>query len=292
MPAVSIYRKDLWDAIGGVPESWAKVLTGGRQIKLLYDKPVGLSLAPEHNSQHTLRAIMYSFGASEQDAEGNPALKTKAALETIKYVKALYDEAMPKDVISWDAASNNRYMLNDEGCFTLDALSIARASENLKLPIKEKLRLLATPEGPAARIGPSFGFFMYVIWGFAENVQGAKQFLVDYTANLRTGLLESGFQNMPSFPNTVPDLSNLVSNSAGAATPNQYALLANAPGWTTNIGHPGYTSPAIGEVYDSGLVSRMFAQAATGQLTPEEALDQADAELRQIFQKWKEKGKV
>jgi ABC-type glycerol-3-phosphate transport system substrate-binding protein len=36
----------------------------------------------------------------------------------------------------------------------------------------------------------------------------------------------------------------------------------------------------------------MFARAATGQLTPEDALDQADVELRRIFQEWKERGKV
>jgi hypothetical protein len=36
----------------------------------------------------------------------------------------------------------------------------------------------------------------------------------------------------------------------------------------------------------------MCAQAATGQLTPEDALDQADREARRIFQNWKERGKV
>jgi hypothetical protein len=36
----------------------------------------------------------------------------------------------------------------------------------------------------------------------------------------------------------------------------------------------------------------MCARAAAGELTPEEALDQADMEVRQIFQKWKERGKV
>ena len=62
-----------------------------------------------------MRAIMYCFGSSEQDGDGNPALKSKATLEAIKYVKALYDEAMTKDVLTWDAASNNRFMLNGEG---------------------------------------------------------------------------------------------------------------------------------------------------------------------------------
>ena len=86
---------------------------------------MGFSLAPEDNSNYTLRAIMYCFGASEQDADGNPALKSKATLEAIKYVKALYEEAMSKDVLTWDAASNNRFMLNGEGCLTLDTVSIA-----------------------------------------------------------------------------------------------------------------------------------------------------------------------
>jgi hypothetical protein len=36
----------------------------------------------------------------------------------------------------------------------------------------------------------------------------------------------------------------------------------------------------------------MFAQAATGKLSPEEALSQADAQVQRIFQKWRERGKI
>jgi multiple sugar transport system substrate-binding protein len=109
-PALITYRKALWDAVGAAPDSWEDVLTGGRRIKLLHQSPVGFSLAPEQNSAHTMRAIMYSFGSSEQDADGNPALKSQATLDAIKYVKALYDEAMIKDVLTWDGASNNLFM--------------------------------------------------------------------------------------------------------------------------------------------------------------------------------------
>jgi hypothetical protein len=35
----------------------------------------------------------------------------------------------------------------------------------------------------------------------------------------------------------------------------------------------------------TGLIPTAFAQAATAELTPEEALDQADGEVRCIFQK-------
>jgi multiple sugar transport system substrate-binding protein len=291
-PPVIIYRKDLWEAVQAVPASWADVLDGGRRTRLLYEKPVGFSLAPEDNSSWTMHAIMYSFGSSEQDEDGNPALKSKATLEVIKYVKALYDDAMTKDVLTWDAASNNRFMLDGEGALTLDTVSVPRASENMRLPIARDLWLSGAPGGPVGRLAPAFGLHVYFIWNFAENIDGAKQFLVDYIARSRDAFLASGFQNMPSFPDAVPDLTSLVAQDARASPPDKYRLLADVASWTTNVGYPGYSNPAISEIYNGGLIPTMFARAATGQLTPEETLDQADREVRRIFQNWKERGKV
>jgi multiple sugar transport system substrate-binding protein len=199
---------------------------------------------------------------------------------------------MFEEVLTWDPASNNRFMLAGDGSLTLDTISIARASESVGLPISKDLWLSEPPGGPSARLAPSFGFLTYVIWKFAKNIEGASKFLVDYVVSSRQGLLASGFQNMAAFPETVPDLSEVVAHDVGASPPGKYSLLADVAGWTTNVGYPGYTSPAISEIYNRGIVSTMCAQAATGELTPEEALDQADKEVRQIFQKWKERGKV
>jgi multiple sugar transport system substrate-binding protein len=110
--AVTVYDKSLWDSVRWRADSWTNILAGGRQIRLLNDKPVGFSLAPEINGEWTMRAIMYCFGSSAQDQNGNPALSSKATLDAIKYVKALYDERMTKEVLTWDAASNNRFMLD------------------------------------------------------------------------------------------------------------------------------------------------------------------------------------
>jgi multiple sugar transport system substrate-binding protein len=291
-PALLTYRKDLWESVQAAPKSWQDVLAGGRRIKLLHQSPVGFSLAPEQNSAHTMRAIMYSFGSSEQDASGHPALKSQETLEAIKYVKALYGEAMTKDVLNWNGASNNLAMLNAESCLTLDTMSIIRASESTGLPIAKDLWLGKAPAGPAARLAPSFGFHTYVIWNFAENIDGAKQFLADYVGHSREAFLASGFQNTPAFPDTVPDLARVVASAGGAGSSGKYALLAEVASWTTNLGHPGYTSPTISEIYNEGIIPTMFARAATGQIAPEEALDQADREVRRIFQKWKDRGKV
>jgi hypothetical protein len=42
----------------------------------------------------------------------------------------------------------------------------------------------------------------------------------------------------------------------------------------------------------SGVVPTMFAQAATGALTPQDALDQAAARTREIFETWRQSGKI
>jgi multiple sugar transport system substrate-binding protein len=292
LPAVISYRRELWDSVQMAPDSWEHIQLGGRRIRLLHDRPVGFSLNSEDNAESTLRTIMYCFGSSEQDEGGNPALKSKATLEVIKYVKTLYQEAMTKEVATWQPPSNNRFMLNGEGCLTLDTISIPRAAASLRLPIASDLRLMKVPEGPVARLGPSFGFRPYVIWKFAENIDGAKQFLVDYAANLRGAFLASGFQNMPGIPGSVPDLTELVAKDTTADPSDKYALLASASGWTTNIGHPGFTNAAIGEVWNRALIPRMFARAAMGELAPEEALDEADREMRSIFDAWKLRGKA
>jgi hypothetical protein len=49
--------------------------------------------------------------------------------------------------------------------------------------------------------------YTFCIWSFAENPEGAKRFLVDYTASLREAVLASGFNTMPTFPDAVPDLA-------------------------------------------------------------------------------------
>jgi multiple sugar transport system substrate-binding protein len=183
-------------------------------------------------------------------------------------------------------------MLNGEGCLTLDTVYFPRASESMSLPIAGDLRLAKVPEGPAARLGPAWGLVTSFIWNFADNIEGAKRFLVDYVGSSRQALLASGFQSLPSWPATAPDLASVVAEDPVGGAPGKYALLADASSWTTNIRHPGHTSAAISEIFHRGLIPTMFARAATGQLTPEEALAQAHGESQQIFQKWKERRKT
>ncbi len=286
------YRKDLWDDVGMYPDSWDDIRVGGKKIKQKHNIPIGIGLAAEIDTSMAMRAIMYSFGASEQDADGNPALKSKETLEAIKFVKALYEETMTDEVFTWDLSSNNRIMLAGQGSLALNAISITREGERQKLPVADNIWLAKAAKGPARRLGLEHVMDVYVIWKFAENIDGAKQFLVDYVGNFKQAFLASEYYNFPCFLQTVPDLKSLIAHDPNAKPPDKYKVLEDSLEWATNVGYPGYANVAIDEIFSTWVISTMFAQAASGKLSPEDALHQADQEVKRIFKKWKNKGKV
>jgi multiple sugar transport system substrate-binding protein len=262
------YRKDLWDDVGMFPGSWDDIRVGGRKIKQKHGIPVGIGLASEIDTNMALRAIMYSFGSSVQDAEGTPVLKSTQTLEAIKFVKALFEECMTEEVFSWEPSSNNRFMLAGKGSLALNAISITRTGENKKIPVADDIWLAKAAQGPVRRIGLEHVMNVYVIWKFAANIDGAKQFLVDYLGNFRQAFMASEFYNFPCFPQTVPDLTQVISKDTKATPPDKYKVLEDVLDWATNVGYPGYANAAIDEVFSKWIVSTMFAQAAVGKMSP------------------------
>lgn len=288
-PTLLTYRKDIWDSIGATPASWDDIRRAGRAARLLHDAPVGISLGPEHNAEHTLRAMMASFGSSVQDADNAPALASPNTLEVLKFAKALFEEAMFPEVADWRSTANNLEVLAGNVSLTVDTMSIIRAAEAKALPIEPDLALAQLPEGPLGRGGPAFATNTYIIWKFAQNIDGAKQFLVDFTAAFGEVLIHSGFQSMPSYPGSVPDLADWLETPH---TPGRYDLLLDLPTSLTNLGHPGHSNAATDEVLRQRIVSRMFRSVAVGEASPEEAIANAAAIIDPIFRKWRDAGKI
>ena len=219
-------------------------------------------------------------------------LKSKETLEAIKFIKALFEETMTEDVITWGTTANNRAMVAGEISLTLNSITIVRAGESKQIPITDKIGLARTPQGPVAALAPWNNMDSFVIWKFAQNIDLAKQFAVDMIGASRDAFLASKFGATLSFPDTTPDLKRLLTNNPSANPSDKYKVLANAANWSTNVGYPGYYNAAIDELYSVGLIPKMFSRAATGKMTPEESLTQADQEVRKIFDKWRALGKV
>src|SRR5882672_6638836 len=283
------YRLDLWGEIGMKPDSWDEIRIGGKKIKDKTGIPVGIGLSAELDTAMAMRAIMYSFGAHEQDIEGNLTINSKETLEAIKYAKALFEETETPEVLAWDPSSNNRQMLAGRSSLVLNAISVTRAGENDKLPIHEKIALAKPPKGPVRQIGLEHVMDCYVTWKFSENIDGAKMFLVDYIDNFKQGFMASEFYNFPCFSKTVPDLTQLIAKDSKAVPPDKYAVLSDVLDWATNVGYPGNSNAAIDETFSTWVINTMFAEAAAGAETPENALARAEAKMKAIWAKWKDR---
>ena len=227
------WRKDLWDDVGIVPDSWEKILDGGRKIKQKHKIPVGIGLAQELDTAMAVRTIMYSFGAHEQDVNGYLTLNSKNTVEAVKFVKALFQEAMTPEVFTWDPSSNNRAMLAGTISLALNAVSITRTGEKDNPAFTEKIHLAKAAAGPVRRIGLEHVMDVYVIWKFAENIDGAKKFLVDYVGNFRQAFTNGEFYDFPCFQRTVPDLKELIAKDAKAKPSDKYC----GPGGRAELGH-------------------------------------------------------
>ena len=286
------YRKDLWDDVGVRPDTWDAIREGGRRIREKHGIPVGIGMSNELDSSMALRSILLCFGAGVQDADGRPSLKSRNTIEALKYAKALFTETMTDEVFSWDASSNNRLMLAGKGSLTLNAISITRTGENEKIPVASRILLARPPRGPAAQLAVMHLMNAYVIWKFAQNIEGAKRFLVDLAGQSRNAFLASGFYNFPTFPQLVPDLQTLIASDPKATPPDKYAIFADADRWTVGVGHPGYASASIDEIWKEWLIPRMFADVASGRRTPEAALDLYAAQVDDIYAKWRARRKV
>lgn len=285
MPVFINYRKDLWDSVGVFPDTWEDIRSGGLKIKEKHGKSIGIGF---DKTDYALNAIMYSFGGSIQDEMGNLVINSKQTLEAVRFVRALYEESMTKEAAWYSYKWNMNSMISGELSLTSDINIITRTAEMRLHEMSPKIQLAKTPEGPVRRLG-SNRMACYLIWKFAENIEGAKQFLVDYVGNFQKVFLASRFLYFPCFPITVPHIEQLLAHDSRGQPPTKYKVLDDVAKWTTNSGYPGYANAAIGEIEGSYIISKMFRYGSRF-YSAEEAVKEAEAECRRIFTKWKEKG--
>jgi multiple sugar transport system substrate-binding protein len=289
VPDPGNYRKDLWSQVGfpNGPDSWDDLRKGAKAIRDKLGNPCGLGLSQELDTNMALRGFLWCFGASVQDADGHVVIDSPQTVEALKFMRALYKESETPEVFTWDPSSNNRGILAGKLSYVQNAISVTRTAEKQNPEMSRQIQLTTALKGPVRRIACEHVMDCYVIWNFAENKEGAKQFLVDYIDRFSDAFQASEFYNFPCFPSTVPDLQQQIANDPKASPPDKYKILANALDWSTNVGYPGYATAAISEVYNTFQIPTMFAKAARDELSPQDAAKAAAREIRRIFDKWK-----
>ena len=279
-----LYRKDLWDEIGMTPDTWDDVRKGGAKLKAK-GYPIGIGLGHSVDPNNSYRSMLWSFGASVCDESGkNVTLDSKETLEVVKFVTALYKETMTPEVLSWDDAGNNRFLASGRGSWIHNPISAYRTIQKSNPALADKIHVWKTPAGPAKRLAAGAPN-SYVVWDFSKNKETALAYLKDYCANWPAAFKASTGYNHPLFENLVPK-PTILSNDPTSHPSDKLKILETAAEWCVVFGYPGPSGPAPDEVADNFIIVDMMANAATGKMTPEDAVKWAKKEIDLIYKKW------
>lgn len=315
------YRHSLWAKAGMPkgPETYQQLLEVGEKIRKEQGVEVGIGLSQELDSNMVARSILWSWGASVQDAHDNVILgsgKNRArAVDAVKYMRDLYRRTMTPAVFAWNPASNNQDLIAGKASYIVNSISAYRSAQQSKPDIAKDIFFTGPLAGPRGdRWANVHVLYNYIIPKFAKAKEDlAKRFMLHLVENYDQAMYQSKLYNSPSYFSTpVPGGDRGYPAVSGARTlkdlndawfahdpfkldgeaDGKLAMLTSATEWTTNLGHPGYSNPAVGEVFNTFILPNMMAKAARGDLSPEQAVDQAAKQASAIYSRWRERGLI
>jgi multiple sugar transport system substrate-binding protein len=292
MPSPLHFFQDYWAEVGMPlgPVHYGSLRGGGRKLRDKLGIPCGLAFTPTLEGNVTLHTILYAFRAWILDGSGDVLFnKNGFAVGVLKYIQALYQESGTPDQLAWGPGGNVQAMLARKTSSSSNAISLLRAAEKQDPKVASKILLqppLIGTNGVGVTALPHVTNCS-VVWNFAKNQDGAKQFLTDMVDSSRTGYEKSLGCNFPIYPKAVPDLIVRLSKDPQADPSLKYTVLKDALHWTPNLGVPGFATPAYMEVFNSFVVPRMVLGVLKGELSPEDAAAAAAKEVGRIVEKWK-----
>ncbi len=297
VPDPGDYRQSLFQQVNlpNGPTTWQELLDGGTQIKSQLGVQMGIGMSQELDSNMAARALIWSFGGAEQTKDGQVAINSPETIAAVTFMKQLYAQAMTPEVFSWTAASNNQLLIAGQASYILNSISAYRTAQTVDPTVSDDIFFSPALKGPGGvGLVSEHVIPIYIVPQHAKNVDAAKEFMLNLVANYNQVVFNSELYNFPSFMSTAPQLMAdkgwLDVDPFGSRPVDKLKVLKDAESWSTVIGHPGAANPAIGEVFGTFILPNMFAKAARGDMTPDAAVADAEAQMKPIFDKWRAQG--
>ncbi len=289
------YRRSLWERVGlpGGPSTWDELLEGGATIKREQGVQLGIGMSQEIDSNMAARSLIWSFGGAVQDENENVIINSDQTVAAVEFMKRLYEQTMTQEVFAWNPSSNNQGLIAGQLSYILNSISAWRTAQEVNPEVADDVVFVSALRGPAAKLAAQHVMYNWIVPNHAQNVDAAKEFLLHYTANFEQACYFSKLYDFPAYSDRVPRLDEWLTNDPfGANPPDKLAVLKDSVSWSTNVGHRGPANTAIGEVFATFILPNMMAKAARGELSPKDAVAEAEAQIKPIFDKWRARGLI
>ena len=298
VPDPGNFRKSLWEPVGlpDGPTTWEELLTGGSEIMSSQDVQLGLGMSQEIDSNMAGHALMWSYGASIQDEGENVVLDSPETVAAVELMQQLYEGSMTDEVFAWNAASNNEGLIAGKLSYILNSISAYRSLQEVNPEVADDTFFVPALQGPTTALAAQHVMYNYIVPQKAKNPDAAQEFLLHLADNFALATYKSQLYDFPSWPSITPDLGDwLAEDPFGSNPSDKLAFLGDvetSAEWSTSIGHPGPSSPAIGEILGTYVIPNMFARAVRGDLTPEASVQRAHRECEKVFSNWRQRGLI
>lgn len=298
VPDPGNFRRSLWEPVGlpDGPTTWEELLTGGAEIMKTQNVQLGLGMSQEIDSNMAGHALLWSYGASVQDENERVVLNSPETLEAVDFMRSLYQDAMTDEVFAWNAASNNEGLIAGKLSYILNSISAYRSLQEVNPGVAEDTFFVPALQGPSTALAAQHVMYNYIVPKNAQNPDAAKEFLLHLADNFALATYHSQLYDFPSWSSLAPDLGDwLAEDPFGSKPSDKLAFLGDvdtSAEWSASIGHPGPSSPAIGEILGTYVIPNMFARAVRGNMTPEQSVQRAHAECERIFANWRRRGLI
>ena len=242
------------------PKTWDELLKHGRILKK-QGNPVGIPISHCADANTTFWSVLWSYGGKVLEADGKtPAINSDKTAQVIEWYKELYKEAMEPEVLSWDDASNNRFILSGKGSWIHNPVSPYAAAVSKKMPIADDINHHTSPAGPGGtHSAPPINSM--AIWKFSKNVDLAKEFIrfLFQKPNYDPWIVASqGFNH--------PPLRNLADHPIWAQNP-KFVMLPKEAEYAHERGWPAKPNAAVQLVQVNYVLPDMVAKAINGMPT-------------------------
>jgi ABC-type glycerol-3-phosphate transport system substrate-binding protein len=295
VPDPGNYRKSLWEPVGfpNGPSTWDDLLKGGAEIKKSKGVQMGLGMSQEIDSNMILRALMWSYGASIQDANSKVVLNSPETIAAVDFMAKLFKETMTDEVFAWNAASNNQGLVAGKLSYIVNSISAWRTAQGTNPDVADDVFFVPPLKGPKAAIAAQHVLYNWIVPSHATNPDAAKEFLMHYTENYASATYASKLYDFCAYSGRTPALEAwLTSDPFGAKPANKLDLLKQGTTWSTNIGYPGPANTAEGEVFNTFIIPNMFARVARGEQSAKDSVAIAEQAVNAVYTKWRAQGLV
>src|SRR5213083_974497 len=253
------------------PKTWAELLHHGKILKK-QGNPVGIAISHCADANTTFSSVHWCYGGKVLEADGKTsAIVSDKTAQVIEWYKELYKDAMEPEVLSWDDAGNNRFILSGKGSWIHNPISPYNAALANKQPIADDINHHNSPGGPAGIHSAPPNLSMG-IWKFAKNQELAKEFIVYLfqKQNFDAWIVASNAFNHPP-------LKNLSDHPIWARNP-KFAMLPKEAEYAHPRGWPAKPSEAVQRIDDNYIMADMVAKAVNGMPT-KRAMDWAQDQV-------------